>query len=240
MLEHKIKRPSAVKEPAATPRIEAMPSKGEVADIYRKRAKNYDFTVRLYNLLGFRIDSYREEAIESLRLKPGNTVIDIACGTGANFPMLQERIGPGGKIIGVDFTDAMLAKARERVEKKQWRNVELVQSDAALYQFPAKVNGVISTFATLYMPEFDDFIRNGSKSLVGGGRMVILDFKLPNSWISRLAPFALIDTQPWGLSIEMASRHPWESMSRYLKSTRLAERYGGFVFVAVGERQEDS
>ena len=216
-----------------------MPSKGEVADIYRKRAKNYDFTVRLYNLLGFRIDSYREEAIESLRLKPGNTVVDIACGTGANFLMLQERVGQNGKIIGVDFTDAMLAKARERVEKKQWRNVELVQSDAALYRFPAKVDGVISTFATIYMPEFDDVIRNGSRSLVGGGHMAILDFKLPNRRISRLAPFAFIDTLPWGLSIEMASRHPWESMGRYLKGTRLAERYGGFVFVAVGEREEN-
>src|SRR6185437_2798443 len=84
---------------------EAMPSKREVADLYRKRARNNDFAVRLYNLLGFRIDSYRQEAVESLHLKPGNTVVDIACGTGANFPMLQERIGQSGKIIGVDFAD---------------------------------------------------------------------------------------------------------------------------------------
>lgn len=36
----------------------------------------------------------------------------------------------------MDFTDAMLAKARERVKKNQWRNVDLIQSDAASYSFP--------------------------------------------------------------------------------------------------------
>jgi ubiquinone/menaquinone biosynthesis C-methylase UbiE len=214
-----------------------MLTKGEVADVYRKRAKNYNFTVPLYHLLGFRIGSYREQAIKSLHLKAGDTVVDIGCGTGANFPMLQERVGQNGKIIGLDFTDAMLAKARERVEKRQWRNVELVQSDAASYQFPDKVDGVISTFAIIYVPEFDDVIRNGSRSLVAGGRLVVLDFKLPNGWISRLAPFAVVDTQPWGLSMEMASRHPWESIGRHLKHMRLTERYGGFVFVAVGEQE---
>jgi len=197
-------------------------------------------TVQLYYLLGFRIDSYRKKAIESLHLEAGDTVVDIGCGTGANFPMLLEIVGQNGKIIGVDFTDAMLAKARGRIETKGWRNVELVQSDAALYRFPDKVDGIISTFAIIYVPEFDDIIRNGSRSLVAGGRLVVLDFKLPNGWISRLAPYAIVDTRPWGLSMEMASRHPWESMRIHLKHMRLMERYGGFVFIAVGQQEEDS
>jgi ubiquinone/menaquinone biosynthesis C-methylase UbiE len=136
-----------------------MLTKGEVTGVYRKRAKNYNFATQLYYLLGFRINSYREQAIKLLRLKGGDTVVDVGCGTGANFPMLQERVGQNGKIIGVDFTDAMLAKARDRVERSQWRNVELVQSDAASYQFPETVDGVISTFAIIYVPEFDDVIR---------------------------------------------------------------------------------
>lgn len=217
-----------------------MLTKEEVAEVYRKRAKSYNFTIQLYHLLGFRIGSYREQAIESLHLKVGDTVVDIGCGTGANFPLLVERVGQNGKIIGVDFTGAMLAKARERVEQRQWRNVELVQSDAASYQFPDKIDGVISTFAIIYIPEFDDVIRNGGRSLVAGGRLAVLDFKLPDGWISRLAPFAVFDTRPWGLSKEMASRHPWESISRYLKRMQLTERYGGFVFLAVGEREENS
>ena len=74
-----------------------MLTKGEVTGVYRKRAKNYNFTTQLYYLLGFRISSYREQAIKLLRLKAGDTVVDVGCGTGANFPMLQERVGQNGK-----------------------------------------------------------------------------------------------------------------------------------------------
>jgi ubiquinone/menaquinone biosynthesis C-methylase UbiE len=216
-----------------------MLTREEIVDLYRRRAKNYDLTIQLYNLLGFRIDSYREQAIDSLHLKRGDTVVDIACGTGANFAMFRERVGENGKIIGVDFTDAMLSKARERVEKSQWRNVELVQSDVASYQFPSLVDAVISTFAIIFVPEFDDVIRKGSRALVAGGRLVVLDFKLPKGWISRLAPFAVVDTRPWGLSKEMASRHPWESIAKYMKPMPLKQRYGGFVFIAAGEQEEN-
>jgi hypothetical protein len=43
-----------------------MPTNEEIQDVYRKRAGNYAFTVRLYHLLGFRMGFYRERAIESL------------------------------------------------------------------------------------------------------------------------------------------------------------------------------
>jgi ubiquinone/menaquinone biosynthesis C-methylase UbiE len=123
-------------------RIEAMATKQEIRDIYGKR--DYDLTVQLYHLLGFRMDFYRQRAIESLHLKAGDAVVDIACGTG-NFSLLQEKIGPNGRIVGVDFTEAMLTNARERVAENHWRNVELVRSDVAAYHFPEKVDGVIST-----------------------------------------------------------------------------------------------
>jgi demethylmenaquinone methyltransferase/2-methoxy-6-polyprenyl-1,4-benzoquinol methylase len=212
-------------------------TKEEIRDVYRKRAGNYDFTVQIYHLLGFRMGFYREQAVEALHLKAGDTVVDIACGTGANFSLLQEKIGPNGRIVGVDFTDAMLTKAQERITENQWRNVELVRSDVAAYQFP--VDGVISTFAIIYVPEFDEVIRNGSNSLSAQGRFVVLDFKVPSGWISRLTRFLLFVTRPWGLSMELASRHPWESIGKHLKHMRLTELYGGFVFLAVGEREEN-
>jgi ubiquinone/menaquinone biosynthesis C-methylase UbiE len=221
-------------------RARAIIAKAEITNLYRRRAKNYDLAAKLYNLVGFRIDSYRELAIDSLHLKLGDTVVDIGCGTGANFSRLRERVGQDGKIIGVDSTDAMLTKVRQRVAQRRWRNVELVQRDAAAYQFPGKVDGVISTFAIIYVAEFDDVIRRGSRALNGGGRLVVLDFKLPNRWISRLAPLAVVDTLPWGLSKELASRHPWESIAKYMKPMPMRERYGGFVFIAVGEQEENA
>ncbi len=57
----------------------------------------------------------RRIAAERLRLEPGASVLEISCGTGANFPNLQARIGPTGRLVGVDYTPAMLAQARQLV-----------------------------------------------------------------------------------------------------------------------------
>ncbi len=216
---------------------ETILTKSEVVDIYRKRARRYDATANLYRLLGFRLRAYREMAIKALNLRPGDTVVEIGCGTGLNFPLLQEAVGPAGKIMGVDLTDAMLAEARRRVEEQGWSNVALVRSDAALYQFPAGVDGIISSFAITLVPEFDQVVRNGAMALSPGKRWVVLDFKLPAkrlAWL--LVPLAVLLTRPFGVRIEMAERHPWESIDRYLVNTSLAEFYMGMAYIAVGER----
>lgn len=75
-------------------------------------------------------------AVEALHLQKGDTVVEIGCGTGLNFSLLQDRIGPQGRIIGVDMTDAMLDQARARIAKHDWDNVELIQCDAGDYEFP--------------------------------------------------------------------------------------------------------
>lgn len=170
----------------------------------------------------------------------GDTVVDIACGTGANFLLLQQAIGSGGRIVGVDLTDAMLAQAQRRVKEEGWLNVELVQSDAASYRFPEDVNGIISSWAITLVPEFDAVIRNGGRSLPKGGRFVVLDFKLPSGWLSRLAPLGVFLTRPFGVSMELASRHPWESIATHFGNLGLEEFYGGFIYVAVGEQRDAS
>ena len=107
----------------------------------------------------------RREAVKRLDLKRGDLVVDIGCGTGLNFPWLQEAIGPEGRIIGVDLTDAMLEQARLRVAKAGWKNVELVQADAASYEFPAQVNGILATFALTFIPQAKLVIQNGCRAL---------------------------------------------------------------------------
>ena len=63
---------------------------GSLIGIYRKRAKNYDLYARLFPLLGFRQQVYRTKAVQALNLRPGDTVVDIGCGTGLNFPLLEQ------------------------------------------------------------------------------------------------------------------------------------------------------
>jgi len=206
--------------------------------LYRKRAKRYDWTTLLLYVVGFRHWAYRKRAIESLALKQGDTVVELGCGTGLNFSLLHERVGPGGKIVGVDLTDAMLDGANARIAANGWSNVELVKSDAADYVFTAAAAGILSTFALTLVPEFDEVIRNGAAALLPGKRFVILDFKRPSGWLmDRAAPvLAALLTGPFGGTIEMASRKPWLSIGKHLSLIQLTNLYFGGAYIAVGEK----
>src|SRR5438270_9991428 len=71
-------------------------------ETYRKKAKHYDITSRLYPVPGYPQRAQRRQAVQTLGLRAGASVIDVACGTGLNFPLIEEVIGPGGRIVGVD------------------------------------------------------------------------------------------------------------------------------------------
>ena len=145
-------------------------NKEEIVDLYRHRAKWYDFTAQLYYLMGFREWAYRKKAVDALALKSGDTLVEIGCGTGPNFSLLEMKIGQEGKTIGLDLTDSMPADAQERARRNRWSNMELVQSDAPSFQFSPRLNGVISTFALTLVPEYERVIHASSEAccLVGG------------------------------------------------------------------------
>lgn len=210
-------------------------SKQETRDLYRKRAKRYDLAIWFYRLAGFRVDKYRRETVAALALKPGDIVVDLACGTGLNFPFLEQVVGESGKIIGVDLTDAMLDQARERVRTADWQNVELVHSDLAQYEFPAEVSGILSTFAITLVPEYGEIIRSGAQTLKPGGRMAVLDFKKPDGWPDWWVRFVAWLNKPYGVSLELIDRHPWEAIKRNLDEVIFREYYFGVFYLSVGE-----
>lgn len=87
-------------------------SKQQLIDLYRQRAGRYDVTGNLYYLIGVREFAYRQQAVARLNLQSGDTVVEIGCGTGLKFPLLQSCVGPTGKIIGVDMTDMLHCRSR--------------------------------------------------------------------------------------------------------------------------------
>ena len=206
--------------------------------LYRRRAKMYDRSSLFLYLAGFRHWAYRKEAIHSLGLRPGDTIVDLGCGTGLNFPILQQGIGPQGRIVGVDLTDAMLEVAKARVAASGWSNVELVKCDVADYVFGSPVDAILSTFALTLAPEYDDVVKNGALALRPGGRFVVLDFKRPSGWLmNKAAPLlALLLTGPFGGTIDMASRTPWKSLEKYLALVQFDNLYFGGAYIATGEK----
>jgi ubiquinone/menaquinone biosynthesis C-methylase UbiE len=197
---------------------------------YRKKAKHYNVTSRLYPVPGYPQQTQRRRAIDALGLQAGDTVVDVACGTGQNFPFLEQAIGPEGRIVGVDLTDAMLAQAQDRIETNGWGNVSLVQSDAAAFEFPAEIDAILSTYALTQVPGCGEVIARGAAALRPGGRAVVLDLKLPDSAPKRLARI--------GISAEWIARRPWDeirsAMEAELIDVSWRELFAGTAFLAAG------
>jgi ubiquinone/menaquinone biosynthesis C-methylase UbiE len=209
-------------------------------ETYRKKAKHYDVTSRLYPMPGYPQRGQRLRAIGALGLRPGASVVEIACGTGLNFSLIEQVIGPEGRIVGVDLTDAMLAQAQHRIESNGWRNVSLVQADAAEFDFPNEVDAILSTYALTQVPECGDVLAHGAAALSRGGRWVVLDLKVPDSAPRLLAQLGTAFARPFGSIDEWIARRPWEAIRAAMQETLAdpswTELFFGTAFLAAGSR----
>ncbi len=217
-----------------------MGTQERLIETYRKKAKHYDITSRLYPAPGYPQRAQRLRAVQALGLRAGDSVVDIACGTGLNFPLIEEVIGPGGRITGVDLTDAMLARAQDRIAANGWSNISLVQADAADFDFPAEVNAILSTYALSQVPGCAAVIAHGAAALSGGGRLVVLDLKVPDRTPRWLAQLGTATVRPFAAIDEWIARRPWEvirtAMREELAGLSWTELSFGTAFLAAGSR----
>ena len=214
------------------------PTRERLIETYRKKAKHYDITSRFYPVPGYPQRAQRLRAVQALGLRPGDNVVDIACGTGLNFSLIEQLIGPDGHIVGVDLTDAMLAQAQHRIATKGWSNINLVQADAAEFDFPTEVDAILSTYALSHVPECVDVIAHGAAALSRGGCWVVLDLKVPDNAPRWMAQLGIALVRPFGSIDEWIVRRPWEAI-RVAMQDRLAdvswsELFFGTAFLAAG------
>jgi demethylmenaquinone methyltransferase/2-methoxy-6-polyprenyl-1,4-benzoquinol methylase len=209
-------------------------------ETYRKKAKHYDIVSRLYPVPGYPQRAQRLRAVRALGLRPGDTVVDIACGTGLNFSLIEQAIGPEGRVVGVDLTDAMLAQAQHRMETNGWSNIRLVQADAAEFAFPTEVDAILSTYALSHVPECGDVIAHGAAALARAGRWVVLDLKVPDHAPRWLAQVGIALGRPFGSIDEWIARRPWEgvraAMQDELADLSWSELFFGTAYIAAGRR----
>jgi ubiquinone/menaquinone biosynthesis C-methylase UbiE len=195
-----------------------------------------DLASSLASAIGFRDWAYRRKAVDALQLRKGDRVVEIGCGTGRNFALLERAVGPGGAVTALDLSGAVLARARARAARRGWSNIEFVQGDAATYQFPAVVDGVLSSYTLVIVPEYDRVIERACEALKDGKRCVILDQKLPSGPASWLVPLLDRLSRPLEYSRIVGERRLWESVRRHAGGVRVEELYFGFVYLAVGEK----
>lgn len=211
-----------------------------VEAVYEHFASSYDRAALLFLLIGYRDGAYRRQTVDALRLRPGATVVELGCGTGANHAAVMERLGPEGRLIAVDMTPAMLELARARAQDNGWENIEFVESDAESFDFPAGIDAAFSTFVLAFVPDCGAVVRRACQALKPGGRWAVADQKIP-SWGQRffLPAFAAV-TRRFGVTREVIARRPWENIGTAMRAGLVdvgwEERYFGFSYVAWGER----
>lgn len=97
--------------------------------MYRLRAYSYDLQLAPYEFI-------RRHAVQRLQLHPGQCVLDLGCGTGMSLALLQQAVGPQGRVVAVDQCPEMVALARSRVRLEGWHNVELLCTEVETAPLP--------------------------------------------------------------------------------------------------------
>jgi demethylmenaquinone methyltransferase/2-methoxy-6-polyprenyl-1,4-benzoquinol methylase len=202
-------------------------------DYYQRRAKNYNLTDYLF-LGQFPRIEMRKEVMALAGLKPGDKVLDFACGAGANFPYILERIGPTGQLVAVDYSPDMLNAAREVVQGHGWQNVELIQSDAATMQPGTDFDCVLCTLGLAVIPRYEMAMAAAWDALKPGGLFAVGDICESERWYTRPISFLMdfIDV----FIIADSSRRPWEWLQAKGQDYRRKELFFGYFYAATARK----
>jgi arsenite methyltransferase len=127
-------------------------------------------------------------------LKPGDVVLDLGSGAGIDLLLAAKKVGPGGRVIGVDMTDEMIARANENIRTENLTNVEVRKG--IIEDLPvesASVDWVISNCVINLSPEKPKVFREIARVLKPGGQMLVSDIvanDLPEEILANAALYA--------------------------------------------------
>jgi demethylmenaquinone methyltransferase/2-methoxy-6-polyprenyl-1,4-benzoquinol methylase len=141
---------------------------------------------------------WRERAADRAELSPGDSVLDVCCGTGDLAFELAGRVSPGGHVIGCDFSEPMLDLAREKATRRDAAGVRFEWADALQLPYDGdRFDAVTVGFGVRNFADRDRGLREMARVLRPGGRLVILEFTEPRRppfstfyslWFDRIAP----------------------------------------------------
>ncbi len=158
-----------------------------VNGVYQKLASVYDF------IFGPTLHPGRMQAIQRMGIRPGDRVLEVGVGTGINAALYPRDCS----VTGIDLSSSMLEKARDRVARKDIRNVRLLEMDAADLKFTEGTFDIVyAPYLISVVPDPVAVAREMRRVCRPGGRIIFLNhFRSPKrllAWIERaISPFTV-------------------------------------------------
>jgi len=162
--------------------LDAKLSKERVPEVYSERARFYDVWGK------FTESKAQKRSLEIANIQDGETILEVAVGTGLTFARVLKQ-NPSGWNEGVDVTEAMLAKAKERASQSSTTNYRLQLGDAYNLEFE---NGRFDLLINNYMfdllpkADFPQVLGEFHRVLKPGGRLLLVNMAKGKRWYNHL------------------------------------------------------
>ena len=151
--------------------------------------RKYNWIAPIYDLFGILMESKaRQRAINMAAIKNGETILEVAFGTGLNFVEILKR-NPQGWVNGIDVSMKMLERARKRISKTGQDNYTLYLGDCRHLPFEDGTFDILMTQYLLDILPVEDFIPillEFSRVLKDGGRIVLANMTKGERWLNKI------------------------------------------------------
>ena len=160
----------------------------KIKEIYSGNvAKHYDLPI------SHMFRKYKKKVFDISSLKRGDRVLVYCCGTGLDLPEIENKIGKEGHIVGIDFSPEMLEKAKQRIEKHGWNNVELYEADVTEFALDKEelFDAGICTLGLSIIPDYKAAYYSLVSKVKEGGEIIIGDMQLASDGYALFNPITL-------------------------------------------------
>lgn len=201
------------------------PDAAEAARRYAKLAATYDRRVVL-------VGRWRIAAARRLRLEPGDHVLDVGCGTGANFPLLVAAVGDQGRVTGIELSSEMAEAARRRAGDAGWSNVEIVVGNATTAPLPEGADGALF-FLTHDLMRTPEALRRVVAACRPGASVVAFGPKRASRWAWPVNALVRSISKTYVTTFEGFDA-PWSHLEPLLDDFKVQPAALGSVYFARG------
>jgi precorrin-6B methylase 2 len=207
-----------------------MPDRQKALRKYRSHAGSYT------NRFLLRTQESRRRNIARLELTNGGVVIDVGCGTGLSFPILQEPIGTSGKIVGIEQSPEMLREAELQVNRFGWRNVVLIQAPAEEAVIPVEADAAVF-YTTHDIMQTPRALQNVLAHLKRGAGVLAVGMMWAPWWA------VATNLRTWNMARQFCTtlegmQRPWSHLESLLSELKVEQGiFRGFkAYIAIGHK----